>query len=91
MKENRLNEFNEVPNSQKLDTIALSYNRLIKYDQFAKSPNLTVLVINDNKLKTLSKDIFMLNKLKTLDISNNDLSDLPCELGFIRSLVRIQL
>jgi Leucine-rich repeat (LRR) protein len=26
-----------------------------------------------------------------LDVSNNDLSDLPCEIGFINSLVRIQI
>ena len=32
-----------------------------------------------------------LKKLKTLDISNNDLSDLPSELGLLPQLVRIQL
>jgi len=52
---------------------------------------LTVLIISDNKIKTLSKDIFKLSNLKTLDISNNDMSDLPCEIGFINSLVRIQI
>ena len=47
--------------------------------------------MSDNKIKSLSRDIIKLKKLKTLDISNNDLPDLPGEIGFINSLVRIQL
>ena len=78
MKENKLTAFSEVPNSKKLDMISLGFNRLTSYNQFSKSPNLTVLILSDNKLKVLSKDIFKLSKLKTLDVSNNDLSDLPC-------------
>jgi Leucine-rich repeat (LRR) protein len=91
LKENRLSVFNEVPESNRLDTISLSFNRLVDYNHFAKSPNLTVLILADNKIKVLSRDIIKLSKLKTLDVSNNDLSDLPCEIGFINTLVRIQL
>ena len=29
--------------------------------------------------------------MKTLDLENNDLPDLPCEIGFINSLVRLQV
>ena len=50
-----------------------------------------MLILSDNKIRSLSKDIFKLKKLKTLDVSNNDLSELPCEIGFINSLVRIQV
>ena len=32
-----------------------------------------------------------LKTLKTLDLSNNDMPDLPSELGFINSLVRMQI
>lgn len=52
-------------------------------------PNLTVLLLNNNKLKQLSAEIVQLNSLKTLDLTNNDLSDLPTELGFLSSLVRM--
>lgn len=48
-------------------------------------------MLSDNKIKNISKDIIKLKKLKTLDLSNNDLPDLPCEIGFINSLVRIQV
>ena len=53
--------------------------------------NLTVLLINNNKITQLPKQILMLRKLITLDISNNDLSDLPYEVAFIKSLTRLQL
>lgn len=52
---------------------------------------MTVLILSDNKIRSLSRDIIKLKKLKTLDVSNNDLPDLPCEIGFINTLVRIQL
>lgn len=91
LKENRLVRINELPNSEKLDTISLSFNRLVEFNYFDRCPNLTVLILSDNKIKSISKDIIKLNKLKTLDLSNNDLADLPCEIGFINSLVRIQI
>lgn len=47
--------------------------------------------MGDNKLQKLSSGIIALKALKTLDISNNDLSDLPSELGLLPGLVRIQL
>ena len=49
------------------------------------------MILNDNKLKKLSPNIIKLKELKTLDISNNDLPNLPSELGFINSLVRLQI
>lgn len=91
MKENRLERFEEVPFSEKLDNIALNYNRIKEFNKFENCPNLTVLILADNKLEKLSGDIVSLKKLKTLDISNNDLSDLPSELGLLPQLVRIQL
>ena len=47
--------------------------------------------MNDNKIKKISQNIIKLKELKTLDLSNNDLPDLPSEIGFINSLVRIQI
>ena len=78
LKENRLAFFTELPKSTKLDTISLAYNRLTEFCSFDHCPNLTVLILADNKIRKLSRDIIKLNKLKTLDISNNDLPDLPC-------------
>lgn len=80
-----------MPWSERLDTIALSFNRLTEFNDFDKCPNLSVLTLSDNKIKKISADIVKLQKLKTLDLSNNDLSDLPSELGFIDGLVRLQV
>lgn len=52
---------------------------------------MTVLILNDNKIKKISSNIVKLKQLKTLDLSNNDLPDLPSEIGFINSLVRMQI
>jgi len=60
-----------------LDTVAVSFNRIREFEQFENCPNLTVLILSDNKVEKLSAGIIHLKKLKTLDISNNDLSDLP--------------
>ncbi len=49
------------------------------------------MILNDNKIKKISPNIIKLKELKTLDLSNNDLPDLPSEIGFINSLVRIQI
>lgn len=80
-----------MPKSDKLDTINLAYNNLREYNYFENSPNLTVLIISNNKIVKISKDILKLQKLKTFDLENNDLSELPYELGFINSLVRLQV
>lgn len=80
-----------MPWSDKLDTIALSFNRLTEFNDFDRCPNLTVLILNDNKIKKIFPGIIKLQRLKTLDLSNNDLPDLPSEVGFIDSLVRMQI
>jgi Leucine-rich repeat (LRR) protein len=80
-----------MPKSDRLDTISLSFNRLTEFDDFERCPNLTVLILNDNKIKKISHNIIKLKELKTLDLSNNDLPDLPSEIGFINNLVRLQI
>ena len=39
----------------------------------------------------LSKEISCLKNLKTLDLTNNDLTDLPTEIAFLDKLVRLHL
>ena len=56
---------------------------MTEFNDFDKCPNLSILILNDNKIKRIAGDIVKLKKLKTLDLSNNDLPDLPSELGFI--------
>jgi Leucine-rich repeat (LRR) protein len=52
---------------------------------------MTVLILSNNKIRKLDENIICLRQLKTLDIGNNDLQDIPSAIGFITSLVRINL
>eukprot|EP01017_Pseudomicrothorax_dubius_P038901 TRINITY_DN5901_c0_g1_i3.p1 TRINITY_DN5901_c0_g1~~TRINITY_DN5901_c0_g1_i3.p1 ORF type:complete len:763 (+),score=167.89 TRINITY_DN5901_c0_g1_i3:74-2290(+) len=88
---NRLSEFNEFPMSSRLDSVILAYNRISAFEGFEECKGITVLDLKYNKIALLPKTIARLPTLKTLDVSNNDLSDVPNELGFMTSLVRIAL
>ena len=69
----------------------LSFNQINKINNFEQAPNLTVLDLKNNKIKSLDLSLCKLHNLKTLDISNNDLVDLPNEIGFLSKLVRISI
>lgn len=91
LRENRLEEFTEFPDSKQLDTVLLCFNRLKRVEGFENAKALTVLDLKNNKIVNLSPYISQCTALKTLDVSNNDLSDLPHTLAHIKSLVRIQI
>jgi hypothetical protein len=47
------------------------------------------LHLHDNRLAELSSSVGLLAELKVLDVSNNDLGDLPPALGYISTLQRL--
>ena len=51
--------------------------------------NLCELYMSDNRLRVLGPDIGALGALATLDISRNELPDLPAELGYLPKLQRL--
>ena len=91
LRENNLQEFEEIPDSSKLDTLLLAYNKLKSISNFQTAKNLTVLDLKNNKIEFLNPEICLMSNLKTLDLSNNDLSDIPSELGLMTKLVRINI
>ncbi|RHY31494.1 hypothetical protein DYB32_003452, partial [Aphanomyces invadans] len=91
LRQNRLGTFPELPYECTLDTLFLGFNQLttINAESLVRAKDhLTILDIRDNKLAVLPDDICQLHRLKTLDVSNNDLSDLPPALTSIRCLNR---
>ncbi|RHY97223.1 hypothetical protein DYB35_004659, partial [Aphanomyces astaci] len=84
LRQNRLATFPELPFECTLDTLFLGFNSLTSINGASlvrAKDHLTVLDLRDNKLPLLPDDVCQLHRLKTLDVSNNDLSDLPpgCE------------
>jgi len=56
------------------------------------SNSLTLIYLNDNRLATLPDDLgSKLPLLQTLELGNNDLSDLPISLGLLPNLARVVL
>ena len=80
--------FEEAPPSQKLDQLVLSFNFLtgIAADLHEKSPNLTLLDLHNNQFQTLADSVCQLYNLKTLRISNNNLSDINPRLSLLDQL-----
>jgi Leucine-rich repeat (LRR) protein len=56
-----------------------------------RAPNITCIDLHNNKLNLLPDEVTDLRKLKTLKVSNNDLSDLNPRLALLTSLVRINI
>ncbi|RHZ03830.1 hypothetical protein DYB31_008764, partial [Aphanomyces astaci] len=80
LRQNRLATFPELPFECTLDTLFLGFNSLTSINGASlvrAKDHLTVLDLRDNKLPLLPDDVCQLHRLKTLDVSNNDLSDLP--------------
>jgi Leucine-rich repeat (LRR) protein len=90
---NALTQLPILPANGVLDTLILSDNELTHLEGggIAKCVQLTVLNLRQNRLSRLNAVDLAALPLKTLDLSNNELSDLPGELGRIASLTRIAL
>ncbi|CAI5708654.1 unnamed protein product [Peronospora destructor] len=90
LRQNKLEVFPTLPkNSTCLDQLFLGFNMLREIpDDIVLNvmESLTVLDVRDNKLQHLSDRIPQLYRLKTLDVTNNDLHDLPAGLGYLKHL-----
>lgn len=93
LRRNSLTKLPALPAHGVLDTLLLSENALTHLEGggLAACAQLTVLDLRQNLLARLNAADLAALPLKTLDLSNNELADLPHELGFIVSLTRIAL
>lgn len=83
--------FSSVPKSEKLDQLLLAFNQLQGIENVDRAPNMTVLDLHSNKLQQLPDAVCAMYKLKTLKISNNDLSDINPKISLLDSLVRMNI
>ncbi|CEG38811.1 Leucine-rich repeat protein [Plasmopara halstedii] len=89
LRQNKLAVFPLLPRNAKLDQVFLSYNTLSTVDELSilrLRNSVTVLDLRDNKLTSLPATIASLFRLKTLNVANNDLPDLPPGLGYLKYL-----
>ncbi|KAG7396827.1 hypothetical protein PHYBOEH_001687 [Phytophthora boehmeriae] len=89
LRQNKLVLFPVLPESAALDQVFLGYNTLSSIDEnsiLCIKDSVTVLDMRDNKLQVLPANLACLYRLKTLDVANNDLTDLPPGLGYLKHL-----
>ncbi len=84
----RLSEPVHYPGVQML---TCTHNRLTSIDTVVACKALSALNIGTNKLVTLPASLASLRQLKFIDASNNDLSDIPSELGLLPALSKLVL
>ena len=89
--QNHFETFFSVPKSKQLDSLMLAFNRLETLGNLERAPNVTIIDLHSNKLTELPDDVCELLNLKTLKVSNNDLSDLNPRLSLLPNLVRMNI
>ncbi|RHY21548.1 hypothetical protein DYB32_009782 [Aphanomyces invadans] len=78
LRQNRLNIMPLLPSPSVLANLFLGHNRLHTLDQLDNlAPALTVLDVRCNQLEVVPSTIAALVHLKSLDVSNNNLAELP--------------
>nr|XP_033772798.1 leucine-rich repeat-containing protein 40 [Geotrypetes seraphini] len=76
-----------------LQTIILSFNRFKVFPAVLyRMPNLEIILLGNNQIGSVDPlQLKMLNKLTTLDLQNNDILQVPPELGNCENLRMLQL
>lgn len=87
--QNKLEVFPELPEKAALDQVLLGFNSLQAISDSSimrVRDTITVLDVRDNRLRTVPEKIAHLFRIKTLDLTNNDLNELPAGLGYLKDL-----
>ena len=89
---NKITAMPLLPSKGQLDRVYFGENALkeLDMDSLLQSANsITELLVQGNQLSQCPDRIYLLNRLKVLDMSNNCLSNLPPALGYMSSLSKI--
>lgn len=75
-----------------METLLLSFNKIESLDRFPwwESTKASVISISDNKLRSLG-EIYQAPRLASLSFENNNLTQVPCELGLCPHLRAIYM
>ena len=96
--ENRIEVFPLLPSegNTSLSILNLGYNFLHTLDDggmgsILDQTNLAELHLQNNKIKLIQTGLSLLSQLKLVDISNNELTDCPYDLGYLEALQNLIL
>ncbi|TRY68578.1 hypothetical protein TCAL_03065 [Tigriopus californicus] len=85
---NKIQSFPNLKNCSHLKELHMGFNSVasISTEDLECVPNIHLIDLRDNKLKEVPKEIVNLQSLERLDVSNNDLNNLPFTLGTLPNL-----
>jgi leucine-rich repeat protein SHOC2 len=89
--ENNLSTVPALPRNGHLGRLHLDWNQLREVSANAiavVSATLFELHLHDNKISVLPPEVALCGSLKVLDVSNNDLNDIPATIGYLDTLQR---
>ncbi|XP_036046569.1 leucine-rich repeat-containing protein 40 isoform X3 [Onychomys torridus] len=83
LRRNKLRVLPEFPSSRQLKELYLSENQIemLGAEHLQHLQAILVLDLRGNKLQSVPEEMALLQSLERLDLSNNDISSLPCSLG----------
>ncbi|KAM5256323.1 leucine-rich repeat-containing protein 40 [Ctenodactylus gundi] len=83
LRRNKLRFLPEFPSCRLLKELHVGENQIevLGAEHLKHLSSILVLELKDNKLKSVPDEITLLQSLERLDLSNNDISSLPCSLG----------
>ncbi|TGZ82333.1 L domain-like protein [Ascodesmis nigricans] len=73
-----------------LKQLFLSSNALTAIPSLAGAPELLILLVDQNRIEGLHDEVFTLHRLRTLDISGNDIKTLDPRIGAMENLEAIK-
>ncbi|KAM7317756.1 hypothetical protein ACRRTK_022493 [Alexandromys fortis] len=83
LRRNKLRVLPEFPSSRQLKELHLGENQIemLGAEHLQHLQAILVLDLRGNKLRSVPEEMSLLQSLERLDLSNNDISSLPCSLG----------
>ncbi|TVK90638.1 Leucine-rich repeat-containing protein 40 [Bagarius yarrelli] len=93
LRHNKLRFLPELPSCTTLKELHCGNNQIevLEADHLKHLSALSVLELRDNKVKILPEEITLLQGLERLDLTNNDISSVPCGLGNLPKLKSLAL
>lgn len=84
-------QINSVNKFFNLERISLCQNKLNNFAGIVEWTSLEVLLLNENKIEFIPKDIANLKKLRKLHLNKNKIKFIPFEIGELKALKDIQI